>query len=155
MSDLPHLTATGEVHMVDVSSKPNTEREAVAEAKVTLSEPTKELLFGGGLKKGDALASIRLAGIMAAKKTSDLIPLCHPVAITGVTVEVTETSDGALIKASVKTTGPTGIEMEAMTAVSVAALALYDMVKGVERGVSIGPIELVAKTGGRSGTWER
>jgi cyclic pyranopterin phosphate synthase len=155
MSDLPHLTTTGEVHMVDVSSKPNTEREAVAEAKVTLSESTKELLFGGGLKKGDALASIRLAGIMAAKKTSDLIPLCHPVAITGVTVEVTETSDGALIKASAKTTGPTGIEMEAMTAVSVAALALYDMVKGVERGVSIGPIELVTKTGGRSGTWER
>lgn len=155
MSDLPHLTATGEVHMVDVSSKPNTEREAVAEANVTLSEPTKKLLFGGGLKKGDALASIRLAGIMAAKKTSDLIPLCHPVAITGVAVEVTETSDGALIKASAKTTGPTGIEMEAMTAVSVAALALYDMVKGVERGVSIGPIELVTKTGGRSGTWER
>ncbi len=155
MSDLPHLTATGEVHMVDVSSKPNTEREAVAEANVTLSEPTKKLLFGGGLKKGDALASIRLAGIMAAKKTSDLIPLCHPVAITGVTVEVTETIDGALIKASAKTTGPTGIEMEAMTAVSVAALALYDMVKGVERGVSIGPIELVTKTGGRSGAWER
>ena len=155
MSELPHLTDSGDVHMVDVSDKPDTVREAVAEARVTLSTATKQLLFSGGLKKGDALASIRLAGIMAAKKTPDLIPLCHPVALTAVAVDILETDQGACITATAKTTGPTGIEMEAMTAVSVAALALYDMVKGVERGVAIGPIELVKKTGGRTGTWQR
>lgn len=155
MSELPHLNADGDVHMVDVSGKPDTVREAVAESHVILEPATAELLFGGGLKKGDALASIRLAGIMAAKKTPDLIPLCHPVALSGVTVDVSRTDAGAVITATAKTTGPTGIEMEAMTAASVAALALYDMVKGVERGVVIGPTQLLTKTGGRSGTWQR
>jgi len=155
MSELPHLNDAGEVHMVDVSAKEDTVREAVAETLVTLAEETAELLFGGGLKKGDALASIRLAGIMAAKKTPDLIPLCHPVALSAVSVDIERTDAGARITTTAKTTGPTGIEMEAMTAASVAALALYDMVKSVERGVVIGPTQLVKKSGGRSGTWQR
>ncbi len=155
MSELPHLNEDGEVHMVDVSAKEDTVREAVAETLVTLADETAELLFGGGLKKGDALASIRLAGIMAAKKTPDLIPLCHPVALSAVSVDIERTDAGARITTTAKTTGPTGIEMEAMTAASVAALALYDMVKGVERGVVIGPTQLLKKSGGRSGTWQR
>jgi len=155
MSELPHLNDAGEVHMVDVSAKEDTVREAVAETLVTLAEETAELLFGGGLKKGDALASIRLAGIMAAKKTPDLIPLCHPVALSAVSVDIERTDAGARITTTAKTTGPTGIEMEAMAAASVAALALYDMVKSVERGVVIGPTQLVKKSGGRSGTWQR
>jgi cyclic pyranopterin phosphate synthase len=155
MSELPHLNDAGEVHMVDVSAKEDTVREAVAETLVTLAEETAELLFGGGLKKGDALASIRLAGIMAAKKTPDLIPLCHPVALSAVSVDIERTDAGARITTTAKTTGPTGIEMEAMTAASVAALALYDMVKSVERGVVIGPTQLLKKSGGRSGTWQR
>ena len=155
MSELPHLNDAGEVHMVDVSAKEDTVREAVAETLVTLAEETAELLFGGGLKKGDALASIRLAGIMAAKKTPDLIPLCHPVALSAVSVDIERTDAGARITTTAKTTGPTGIEMEAMAAASVAALALYDMVKSVERGVVIGPTQLLKKSGGRSGTWQR
>jgi cyclic pyranopterin phosphate synthase len=155
MSELPHLNEDGEVHMVDVSAKEDTVREAVAETLVTLADETAELLFGGGLKKGDALASIRLAGIMAAKKTPDLIPLCHPVALSAVSVDIERTDAGARITTTAKTTGPTGIEMEAMTAASVAALAMYDMVKGVERGVVIGPTQLLKKSGGRSGTWQR
>jgi cyclic pyranopterin phosphate synthase len=155
MSELPHLNDDGDVHMVDVSGKDDTVREAVAETLVVLADATAELLFGGDLKKGDALASIRLAGIMAAKKTPELIPLCHPVALSAVSVDIERTDTGALITTMAKTTGPTGIEMEAMTAASVAALALYDMVKGVERGVVIGPTQLLKKSGGRSGTWER
>jgi len=155
MSELPHLNADGDVHMVDVSAKEDTVREAVAETLVALADETAELLFGGGLKKGDALASIRLAGIMAAKKTPDLIPLCHPVALSAVSVDIERTDAGARITTTAKTTGPTGIEMEAMTAASVAALALYDMVKSVERGVVIGPTQLLKKSGGRSGTWQR
>jgi cyclic pyranopterin monophosphate synthase len=155
MTDFPHLTETGEVHMVDVGDKEVTARSAVAECLVTLSRPTREALFGGSLPKGDALASVRLAGIMAAKRTPDLIPLCHPLPLTGAEVTVEPAPEGARIEASVTTTGQTGVEMEAMTAVSVAALALYDMVKGVERGVEIGPIRLLAKEGGRSGTWKR
>lgn len=155
MSELPHLNEDGDVHMVDVSAKQDTVREAVAETLVTLADGTAELLFGGGLKKGDALASIRLAGIMAAKKTPDLIPLCHTVVLSAVSVDIERTDAGARITTTAKTTGPTGIEMEAMTAASVAALALYDMVKGVERGVVIGPTQLLKKSGGRSGTWRR
>ncbi len=155
MTDFPHLTGSGDVHMVDVSEKEVTARSAVAECRVTMSPPTKEALFGGSLPKGDALASVRLAGIMAAKRTPDLIPLCHPLPLTGVEVRVEPAPEGVLIEAAVSTTGRTGVEMEAMTAVAVAALALYDMVKGVERGVEIGPIRLVSKTGGRSGTWTR
>ena len=150
-----HLTATGDVHMVDVSGKEVTTRQAIARAGITLSAPVREALFAGALPKGDALAAVRLAGIAGAKRTSDLIPLCHPLPIDAVTVEVEPTKGGARITASVVTTGRTGVEMEAMTAVSVAALTLYDMVKSLDRGAVIGPIELVLKSGGRSGTWER
>jgi cyclic pyranopterin phosphate synthase len=141
--------------MVDVSGKAVTTRQAIARAGITLSAPVREALFAGALPKGDALAAVRLAGIAGAKRTSDLIPLCHPLPIDAVTVEVEPTEDGARITASVVTTGRTGVEMEAMTAVSVAALTLYDMVKGLDRGAVIGPIELILKSGGRSGTWER
>jgi cyclic pyranopterin monophosphate synthase len=155
VADFPHLTGAGEVHMVDVGDKDVTDRVAVAECLVVMSAGTRDALFGGSLPKGDALASVRLAGIMGAKQTSSLIPLCHPIAIDGVEVLV-ETSDvGARIEATVRTTGRTGVEMEAMTAVSVAALALYDMVKGIERAVEIGPIRLLSKDGGRSGEWKR
>ncbi len=153
--ELTHLDDEGEVRMVDVSGKDVTVREAVAEAAVTMNPETRDRLFGGELPKGDALASVRIAGIMAAKRTSELIPLCHPVPIEGITIDVESTETGALIRSTtVRTSWRTGVEMEAMTAVSVAALALYDMVKGVERGVAIGPVGLRRKTGGRSGTWE-
>lgn len=155
MTDFPHLTDEGEVHMVDVGDKDVTDREAVAECLVTLSQPTADALFGGTLPKGDALASVRLAGIMGAKRTPDLIPLCHPLQLTGVEIGIEQVEGGVRIAATVRTTGKTGVEMEAMTAVSVAALALYDMVKGVERAVEIGPIRLLSKGGGRSGTWTR
>lgn len=155
MSEFPHLDDAGEVHMVDVASKEATDRLAVAECAVTLADATREMLFGGELPKGDALASVRIAGIMAAKKTPDLIPLCHPLLISGVSVEIAPTATGVMITARVSTSGQTGVEMEAMTAVSVAALALYDMVKGVERGVEIGPVRLMLKSGGRSGRWIR
>ncbi|MFP5332958.1 MAG: cyclic pyranopterin monophosphate synthase MoaC [Acidimicrobiia bacterium] len=155
MTEFPHLTGDGDVHMVDVGSKDVTEREAVAEARVVLSAATADALFGGELPKGDALASVRLAGIMGAKRTADLIPLCHPLPLTGVEVVVERVPEGARIQATARTVGRTGVEMEAMTAVSVAALTLYDMVKGVERGVAIGPIRLLSKRGGRSGTWTR
>jgi cyclic pyranopterin phosphate synthase len=154
-SDFPHLTAEGHVHMVDVSSKEVTNRRAVAEAEVALSSELSERLFAGDLPKGDALASVRLAGVMAAKRTSELIPLCHPLSLEAVTVDVEQCQTGARIRASVSTAGRTGVEMEAMTAVAVAALTLYDMVKGLERGVEIGPIRLIHKSGGKSGTWER
>jgi cyclic pyranopterin phosphate synthase len=141
--------------MVDVSDKAVTNRLAVAEALVTMNRPTREALFGGTLPKGDALATVRVSAIMATKKTADLIPLCHPLGIDAVEVLVEPTDSGARIVAEVTTTGRTGVEMEAMTAVAVGALALYDMVKGLERGVEIGPVRLLRKSGGRSGNWER
>lgn len=153
MTEFPHLGDDGDVHMVDVGGKDVTRRVARAECTVTMSDTTADALFGGTLPKGDALASVRLAGIMGAKRTSDLIPLCHPIPIDGVTVSIEPAEPGALITASVTTSGRTGVEMEAMTAVTVAALALYDMVKGVERGVEIGRVRLLHKAGGRSGEW--
>lgn len=152
---LPHLTAAGDAHMVDVSDKAVTTRTAIAEALVTMSEATRMSFFGGTLPKGDALATVRLAAIMASKKTSDLIPLCHPLPIDSVEVEIEQTPEGARLVTTVTTSGRTGVEMEALTSVSVGALTLYDMVKGIERGVEIGPIRLLKKSGGRSGTWER
>jgi cyclic pyranopterin monophosphate synthase len=152
---LPHLTPAGEAHMVDVSSKEVTLRRAVAEVIVTLAPDTAESLFGGTLPKGDALATIRLAGIMAAKRTSELIPLCHPLPIDRVEIGVERIGEGARITAEVVSTGRTGAEMEAMTACSVAALTLYDMVKGIERGVAIGPLRVIHKSGGASGTFTR
>ncbi len=152
---LTHLGEEGQVRMVDVSEKVPTERTAEAEATVSMSEATTELLFRSDLPKGDALAAARVAGIMAAKRTSELIPLCHPLSISSVTVEISRVEAGAHILARVSTVDRTGVEMEAMTAASVAALTLYDMVKGVERGVEISDVRLVMKRGGRSGEWTR
>ena len=150
-----HLTASGDVHMVDVSAKEVTTREAVATAGVHLGTAVREALFSGDLPKGDALAAVRLAGITGAKRTSELIPLCHSLPIDAIKIEVEPTDEGAKITATVVTTGRTGVEMEALTAVSVAALTFYNMVKGLDRGAVIGPIQLIRKSGGRSGTWER
>lgn len=155
MSDFPHLTGAGEVHMVDVGGKPETERSATAEAVVAMSEDVAKRLFAGDLPKGDALASVRLAGIMGAKRTPDLVPLCHPIALTGVTVEVDPHPEGARITATTRTVGRTGVEMEAMTAVAAASLALYDMVKGLDRSVAVESLRLLEKRGGRSGPWLR
>ncbi len=152
---LPHLTPAGDAHMIDVSTKDVTQRTASAEAIVALADTTAEALFGGTLPKGDALAAIRLAGIMGAKRTAELIPLCHPLPIDAIEVSVTRVEAGARIVADVTTTARTGVEMEAMTAASIAAITLYDMVKGIEQGVEITSVRLLRKTGGRSGTWER
>jgi cyclic pyranopterin phosphate synthase len=143
--------------MVDVSAKPATARRAVAEALVTLSPETLSLVIDGGNEKGDVLGVAELAGVMGGKRTSDLIPLCHPLPLTDLVVSVTpdRAAGGLRIRAEAATVGPTGVEMEALTAASVAALTVYDMVKGVERGVEIRSIHLVSKTGGKSGEWHR
>jgi cyclic pyranopterin monophosphate synthase len=156
MSDgFSHLNDQGEVHMVDVGHKPVTLREATAAGVVEIAPETADRLFAGSLPKGDALASVRLAAIMGAKRTSDLIPLCHPISISAVDVLVARHPQGAEITARVQTTGQTGVEMEAMTAVAVGALTLYDMIKGLDRSASIGAVRLIAKSGGASGTWMR
>jgi cyclic pyranopterin phosphate synthase len=150
---LTHIDAKGEARMVDVSAKPATDRIAIAEGRVVMSEATLKLIVAGHAKKGDVLGTARLAGIMAAKRTADLIPLCHPLALSKVTLDITpdQKLPGCVVRASVKVTGPTGVEMEALTAVSVACLTIYDMIKAVERGVRIEGIHLVEKTGGKSG----
>ncbi|WGR91996.1 cyclic pyranopterin monophosphate synthase MoaC [Bradyrhizobium sp. ISRA443] len=150
---LTHIDAKGDARMVDVSAKPATERTAVAEGRVVMSKATVELIASGQAKKGDVLATARIAGIMAAKRTSELIPLCHPLALTKVTIDIKTDRKlpGCIVHASVKVTGPTGVEMEALTAVSVACLTIYDMIKAVERGVRIEGIHLVEKIGGKSG----
>lgn len=153
--ELTHLNEAGEVHMVEVGDKPATDREALAEGLVLMSPELAKRFFDGDLPKGDAAAVARVAGIMAAKRTSDLIPLCHPIALTGVEVVLEPNGRGIRVVASVRTTDRTGVEMEAMTAVAVTALTIYDMVKGVERDVTIGSVRLLRKSGGRSGTWER
>jgi cyclic pyranopterin monophosphate synthase len=155
VTEFPHLTPAGDVHMVDVGAKAETERTATAEGFVAMAPEVADRLFAGSLPKGDALASVRLAGIMGAKKTPELVPLCHPIVLTGVVVEVEPHASGARIIATTSTVGRTGVEMEAMTAVAAAALALYDMVKGLDRSVSIDQIRLLEKSGGRSGTWTR
>ena len=139
--------------MVDVSEKPATERLAVAEGCVVMNNATLDLILSGNAKKGDVLATARIAGIMAAKRTSELIPLCHPLAVSKVTVDITpdHALPGCIVRASVKVSGPTGVEMEALTAVSVACLTIYDMIKAVERGARIEGIHLVEKSGGKSG----
>ncbi|MGY8668012.1 cyclic pyranopterin monophosphate synthase MoaC [Bradyrhizobium sp. UFLA05-109] len=150
---LTHIGASGEARMVDVSEKPATERLAVAEGRVVMTRATLDLIRSGNAKKGDVLGTARIAGIMAAKRTSELIPLCHPLALSKVTVDI-EPDDGlpgCHVRAAVKVTGPTGVEMEALTAVSVACLTIYDMIKAVERGVRIEGIHLVEKKGGKSG----
>ena len=150
---LTHIGASGEARMVDVSEKPATERLAVAEGQVVMSKATLDLIVSGNAKKGDVLGTARIAGIMAAKRTSELIPLCHPLALSKVTLDVVPDPKlpGCRVRASVKVTGPTGVEMEALTAVSVACLTIYDMIKAVERGVRIEGIHLVEKKGGKSG----
>jgi cyclic pyranopterin phosphate synthase len=150
---LSHLDEHGAARMVDVSAKPETERVAVAGCRVLLAPATLELLVGGGLPKGDALAVARVAGIMGAKRTPDLIPLCHPLPISGVEVDLAVEADAVRVTATVRTTGRTGVEMEALTAAATAALALYDMVKGVQRDARVDGLRLLAKRGGRSGDY--
>ena len=152
-SALTHIDAKGEARMVDVSEKPATERVAVAEGRVVMSKATLALIVSGNAKKGDVLGTARVAGIMASKRTSDLIPLCHPLALSKVTLDIAADKKlpGCIVRATVKVTGPTGVEMEALTAVSVACLTIYDMIKAVERGVRIEGIHLVEKKGGKSG----
>jgi cyclic pyranopterin phosphate synthase len=152
---LTHLNEKGEAHIVDIGGKAVTRRRAVARARLEAQPKTVAAIMGGGLKKGDALAVARVAGIMAAKRTADLIPLCHPIALTKVSVDIAE-EDGAIeIIAAAETIGPTGVEMEALTAASIAALTLYDMAKGMDRGMRIAAVELVEKTGGKSGDYRR
>jgi cyclic pyranopterin phosphate synthase len=154
---LSHMDRAGRPRMVDVSAKPITARRAVAEAAVVVSPETMSLVIDGGGTKGDVLGVAELAGVMGGKRTSELIPLCHPLALTDLVVAITpDRAAGVLrIRAEAATTGQTGVEMEAMTAASVAALTIYDMVKGVERGVEIRGLRLVSKSGGNSGTWVR
>ncbi|PRX38319.1 cyclic pyranopterin phosphate synthase [Meinhardsimonia xiamenensis] len=156
MSELTHFDAEGRAHMVDVSEKPVTDRVAVASGHLRMKPETLALIVEGRAKKGDVLGVARLAGIMGAKKTADLIPLCHPLPITKVALDLEpdESLPGIRITATVKTSGQTGVEMEALTAVSVAALTVYDMVKAVEKGMVIGEIRLVMKDGGKSGRYE-
>jgi cyclic pyranopterin phosphate synthase len=155
MSGMSHLDDRGRARMVDVSGKPETERAAAAEAFVLLSTETRRAVFAGDLPKGDALAVARLAAIMGAKRTADVVPLCHPIPISAVEADVEEVESGARLEVRVRTTGRTGVEMEAMTGAALGAIALYDMVKGLERAAEIGPIRLLRKSGGRSGEWRR
>jgi cyclic pyranopterin phosphate synthase len=155
MSRLTHIDKAGRARMVDVSDKPATAREAVASGLVRMSEATKALALSGAGRKGDVRAAAEIAGVMAAKRTADLIPLCHPLALSKVEVAVEPHAEGLAVTARVKTTGPTGVEMEALTAVSVACLTLYDMLKAAERGMVIGEVRLLEKTGGASGAWRR
>ena len=141
--------------MVDVSAKPVTARRAVAEAWVGMSQETLSLVIDGGGSKGDVLGVAELAGVMGAKRTSELIPLCHPLALSKVEVSVTPHDAGLAVEARVRTTGPTGVEMEALTAVSVACLTIYDMLKAADKGMVIDAVRLEEKTGGRSGEWKR
>jgi cyclic pyranopterin monophosphate synthase len=150
---LTHIDAKGEARMVDVSAKAATERTAVAEGRVVMSKATLALILSGDAKKGDVLGTARLAGIMAAKRTSDLIPLCHPLALSRVTLDIApdQKLPGCVVRSVIKVTGPTGVEMEALTAVAIACLTIYDMIKAAERGVRIEGIRLVEKIGGKSG----
>ena len=155
MSKLSHLNAKGEAHMVDVTDKAVTQRSARAEGFVAMAPDTLALVEKGEARKGDVLAAARIAGIMAAKKTHELIPLCHPLAISKVALEFAPSSDpaGIRVSAEVKVAGPTGVEMEALTAVSVACLTIYDMLKAADKSMRIESIRLLEKTGGRTGSW--
>ena len=152
---LTHLDDTGAARMVDVSAKEVTDRTATASGRVLVSAEVVALLRGQGMPKGDALAVARIAGIMGAKQTPALVPLCHPLSISGVTVELAVADDAVEITATVRTTDRTGVEMEALTAVSVAALTVVDMVKAVDKGAVITDVRVEAKSGGRSGDWSR
>ncbi len=153
MNKLTHIDETGRARMVDVSDKAVTTREAVAQGFVRMTAETLTLAVSGEGRKGDVRAVAEIAGVMAAKRTSDLIPMCHPLAISKVEVRVEPGEGGLVVTARVKTTGQTGVEMEALTAVSVACLTLYDMLKAAEKGMVIEGVRLVSKTGGKSGDW--
>ena len=153
--ELSHMDEAGNVRMVDVGDKAPTARRAVAEATVLMSRATRERLFADDLPKGDAVATVRIAAIQGAKRTSSLIPLCHPLPIESVSVNIEPTPDGAVISVTATVTAKTGVEMEAMTGAAVGAVALYDMIKGVDRGSQIGAVKLLEKSGGRSGEWRR
>ena len=155
-SDLTHLNSKGEAHIVDIGNKPVTKRRALAGAKITAERATIAAIMGSHLQKGDALAVARIAGIMAAKKTSELIPLCHPLALTKVELKIVQDSDSCLsIQAVAETSGQTGVEMEALVAASTAALTIYDMAKALDRSMTITDICLLEKSGGKSGDYTR
>ena len=154
---LTHLGADGAANMVDVGDKNDTVREAVAEGFVAMISETLETILAGNAKKGDVIATARIAGIMAAKKTHELIPLCHPLMLSKVSVEIQPDRDlpGLRVQALARLSGKTGVEMEALTAASIACLTIYDMAKAIDKGMEIGPVRLLSKTGGKSGTWTR
>jgi len=153
MSQLTHLNANGEAHMVDVSAKADTARTAIAQSQVELTPAIVAAISDNSLPKGDLFATVRIAGIQAAKKCSDLIPLCHPLPLSKITVDIELQDQSLVIRALCKTTGKTGVEMEALTAASVAALTVYDMCKGLDKGMVIRETKLLDKTGGKSGDW--
>lgn len=153
MSKLTHLDDAGRARMVDVSGKDSTPREAIAEGQITMSAEALAAIRDGTSKKGDVLAVARVAGIMAAKRTSEIIPLCHPLALSSVTVEFDISDNAIAVRASARTTGPTGVEMEALTAATAALLTIYDMAKALDRAMVIGGVRLLSKTGGKSGNW--
>ncbi len=157
MNQLTHFNTSGEAHMVDVGDKAKTNRIAIAEGRISMQAETLSLINQGGHKKGDVLGVARLAGIMAAKKTADLVPLCHPLQLTSVEVNFNSDSNSNEVHctATVKTSGPTGVEMEALTAVQIALLTIYDMCKAVDRGMTMSQIQLLEKSGGKSGAWSR
>jgi cyclic pyranopterin phosphate synthase len=150
---LSHVDAEGRIRMVDVGAKPVTDREATAYGRITIGDAALALVRAGRIAKGDPLQAARLAGIMAAKRTADLIPLCHPLPLSHVEVDIVPVPDGYEIRATARTSAQTGVEMEALTAVSIAALTIYDMVKAVDKGMVIGEIRLLSKRGGRSGEY--
>jgi cyclic pyranopterin monophosphate synthase len=155
MNALTHIGASGEARMVDVGAKEASDRVAVASGRVAMQPETLEIILAGDAKKGDVLGAARIAGIMAAKRTSELIPLCHPIPLTSVSLEITPDPalPGLVVRAEAKTRGQTGVEMEALTAVSIACLTIYDMVKAVDRGMRIEGVRLIEKRGGKSGVW--
>jgi len=151
---LTHLDATGAAHMVDVGAKPITTREAIATGRITITPEAATAIREGSVKKGDVLATARIAGIMAAKKTAELIPLCHPLPLTRVAIDLTQDETGITATATAATDAKTGVEMEALTAVTVTLLTIYDMAKAIDKGMTIGDIRLLSKTGGKSGEWK-
>ncbi|HEX7848721.1 MAG TPA: cyclic pyranopterin monophosphate synthase MoaC [Sphingomonas sp.] len=151
--NLTHLDESGAARMVDVSAKLETERRAIATGRISMSPDAAAAIGAGDMPKGDVLAAARIAGIMAAKRTGELIPLCHPLPITSAAIDLSVDSDGVTATATITTTGRTGVEMEAMTAVSVALLTIYDMAKAIDKAMTIGGVRLLSKTGGKSGDW--
>ncbi|MCP4332684.1 MAG: cyclic pyranopterin monophosphate synthase MoaC [Gammaproteobacteria bacterium] len=157
MSKLTHFNQAGEAHMVDIADKPASARRAIAAGSISMQAATLQLILQGGHKKGDVLGVARVAGIMATKRTADLVPMCHPLALTHVAVEFETDSENSRIECTVtaETTGQTGVEMEALTGVQVSLLTIYDMCKAVDRGMIIGEVRLLEKSGGKSGHWQR